>query len=207
MIIVRLNHKELNYQYGKAKKIHKKGSFGSLIFLLVASSVYYLIRLIARSDELGKATSVVIFLWLPVIVMVVCCLNYLPRVQWKSTGSPSCTLQWWKNCFTKNSLFFIYWLALLMYFVETTCKLAAIMLHEAHDVAPLIQNNFPDESGKFWGVMVILIGFRLALHVRLLSFFWQKLFHGERDLLSEPSIKLFDEDQPEARQDGQGETI
>ena len=69
------------------------------------------------------------------------------------------------------------------------------MLDVAHDVAPLIQNKFPEESGKYWGGMVILIGFRMAFHARLLSFFWQKSFHGEKDLLSEPSAKL--EDKPD----------
>ena len=64
------------------------------------------------------------------------------------------------------------------------------MLDVAHDVAPLIQRTFPQESGTYWGGMVIIIGFVLAFHARLLTFFWQKLFHGEKDLFSEPSTRL-----------------
>jgi hypothetical protein len=67
------------------------------------------------------------------------------------------------------------------------------MLDVALEVAPLIQHNFPDESRKFRGLVVIVIGFRLAFHLRILSFFWQKLFHGEKDLFSEPNAKLVDE--------------
>ncbi|CAB4014418.1 Hypothetical predicted protein [Paramuricea clavata] len=78
----------------------------------------------------------------------------------------------------------------LLHFVEVTSKVASIMLDVALEVAPLIQHNFPDESRKFRGLVVIVIGFRLAFHLRILSFFWQKLFHGEKDLFSEPNEKL-----------------
>ena len=82
------------------------------------------------------------------------------------------------------------------------------MLDVAHDVAPLMQSKFTDEAGQFRGVMVIVIGFTLGLHARLFSFFWQKLFHGEKDLFSEPSDKLKEETLPEKRQhDGSEKTV
>ena len=194
MLIVSLNHKKLNYQTKKAKKICKKGYVGSLVFLLLISLVYYIIRIYStKSDRISVSISILVFLWLPVTVLVICCLNYLPRVHWTKTGFSCCTLAWWKDCLIKNSNFIIYWLALVMYFVEVTCKVAAIMLDVAHDVAPLIQNHLPDESQKFRGVMVIVIGFRLAFHVRILTFFWQKLFHGEKDLFTEPNERLVEE--------------
>ena len=67
------------------------------------------------------------------------------------------------------------------------------MLDVAHEVAPLIQNRLPDESEKYRGVVAIAIGFRLAFHVRILTFFWQKIFHGEKDLFTEPNEKLVEE--------------
>ena len=194
ILIVCLNHKKLNYQRGKAKRIYKKGSFGSLIFLLLISSVYYFIRIFTKSDETSKAMSALLFFWPVRTVAVICCVNYLPRVHWtKISAQRFTTLVWWKDCLTKNSNFMIYWLALVMYFVETTCKFLSVMLDVAHDVAPLLQSKFSEESGQFRGVVVIVIGFSLGLHARLLSFFWQKLFHGEKDLFSEPSDKLVEE--------------
>ena len=191
ILIVRLNHKKLNYQSEKAKKVFKKGHVGSLIFLLLISLVYYVIRIYTtRSEKTSVSISVLIFLWLPVTVLLICCLNYLPRVHWTKASLPRFTLVWWKDCLTKNSNFIIYWLALVMHFVEVTSKVASIMLDVALEVAPLIQHNFPDESRKFRGLVVIVIGFRLAFHLRILSFFWQKLFHGEKDLFSEPNEKL-----------------
>ncbi len=189
-----MNRKKLKYEGEKAKKIYQKGSFFSLIFLLIVSSIYYFIRIFSMGFETTSLLiSILVFLWPPVTVLVVCCLNYLPRVHWKKIDERCCNRVWWKKCLNRNSNFIIYWLALVLYFVEITCKLAAVMLDVAHDVAPLIQSEFPDESGKYWGGMVLLIGFRLAFHVRLLSFFWEKLFHGEKDLFSEPSARLADE--------------
>ena len=75
------------------------------------------------------------------------------------------------------------------------------MLDVAHDVAPLIQSKYPEQTGQFWGVMVIVIGFRLAFHLRVLSFYWQKLFHGDKDLFTEPNQKLIEEPMVEQQDD------
>ena len=80
-----------------------------------------------------------------------------------------------------------------MYFVETTCKLLSVMLDLAYDVVPVIQSRFSDDYGQFWGVMMIVTGFRVGFHARLQFFFWEKLFHGEYDLFAEPSDKLLEE--------------
>ncbi len=193
ILIVYLNHKKLNYQTEKAKKICKKGYFGSLVFLLLTSLVYYVIRIYTtKSEKTSVSISVLVFLWPPVTVLLICCLNFLPRVHWTKTSLPRYTLLWWKDCLNKNSNFLIYWLALVMYFVEIACKLTSVMLDVAHEVAPLTQNKFPNEFGQFRGATVIVIGFRMAFHARLLTFFWQKLFHGEKDLFSEPNGNLLE---------------
>ena len=80
-----------------------------------------------------------------------------------------------------------------MYFVETTLKLLSGMLDVAYDVIPLLEVEFGKEYGAFRGVMVIVIGFDVGLHTRLASFFWQKVFYGEKDLFSEPSDNLIEE--------------
>ena len=67
------------------------------------------------------------------------------------------------------------------------------MLDVVHEVAPLIQNKFQDESEQYQGVMMIVIGFRLAFHARLLTFFWEKIFHGEEDLITEPNARLIED--------------
>ena len=50
ILIVCRNYKALNYQLSKAKMIYKRGSFGSLIFLLLMSVIYYAIRIHTTKD-------------------------------------------------------------------------------------------------------------------------------------------------------------
>ena len=66
------------------------------------------------------------------------------------------------------------------------------MLDVAYDVAPVIESKFGKEYGTLRGIMVIIIGFKVGLHTRLASFFWQKIFHGRKDLFSEPSDNLIE---------------
>ena len=193
LLILRLNHQTLNYQLEKAKQIYKKGSFYSLIFLLLTSSVYYLIRTAVILKGISDAISVLLFIWACVNAAVICCLNYVPRVQWTKVTGQRFTTSWWKKSLTENSNFIVYWLALIMYVVETTFKLLSVMLNVAYDVAPLIESRFGKEYGTFRGVMVIIIGFKVGLHTRLASFFWQKIFHGRKDLFAEPNDSLIEE--------------
>ncbi len=129
ILIVYLKHKKLNYQTEKAKKIYEKGYFGSLVFLLLTSLVYYVCQIYTtKSEKTSVSISVLVFLWPPVTVLLICCLNFLPRVHWTKTSLPRYTLLWWKDCLNQNSNFLIYWLALVMYFVEIACNLTSIML-------------------------------------------------------------------------------
>ena len=80
-----------------------------------------------------------------------------------------------------------------MYVVETTLKLLSVMLDVAYDVVPLIKSRFGKEYGTFRGVMVIVISFNVGLQTRIATFFWQKVFHGGKDLFSEPSHNLIEE--------------
>ncbi len=94
-------------------------------------------------------------------------------------------------------LFFFYWIALVMYFLENMSMWIAATLDAGHQVAPLIERKFPDEASQYRAFIVLLLGFTLAFHTRMLSFFWQKMFHGDKDHFSEPCSKLID-DQTEA---------
>ncbi|XP_028392512.1 uncharacterized protein LOC114517067 [Dendronephthya gigantea] len=194
LLIIYLNYKKVNFQVEKAKKIYKKGYFVSFVLLLLVSMAFYSIRLYnARSEKTSFSVSILILLSPPVTILLICCLNYLPRIAWTKSDHPFCTIAWWKDCIHKNSNFFIYWLALVLCFVENACKVAGLMLDLAEDVAPLIENKFPDKTGQFRSVMLIVLGFRVTFHARVLTFFWQKIFHGEKDLFSEPSQRLVEE--------------
>ena len=101
--------------------------------------------------------------------IVVCVLNYTPRV--RIDNGP-------KN----RAIWLFYWTTLILYLCETLVKLLSVLLDVTYDIAPVIQKQFPDDSSK--GLIAILSGLRLAFHSRLFLFFWNKLFHGDKDLFS-----------------------
>ena len=65
----------------------------------------------------------------------------------------------------------------------------AVALDVAHEVAALIEKEYPEEP-RIKGIIMIGLGFNLAFHSHLVSFFWDKMFHGDKDLLSDPGSKL-----------------
>ena len=203
-LIVYNNWKDnlLNFQYTKATAAKKKGSFISFFVLLLATVAYYCYRMTIGPSGVGMAISVLLFFWPVVIFFVVLCFNYTPRVsRRKSTDccSKSCFCS--ANCcspsccqfLAKKGLFFFYWSALVMYFFEVACIWLAVALDATQKVGPLIEKKFPGNSSHNKPFHVLLLGFTLAFYSRALCFFWQKLFHGDKDLFSAKYGKLVDD--------------
>ncbi len=167
----------LNVHCDKLKGAFRKGSFISFTLLSMATIAYYFLR-VFKIDELSGinlATSITLIFWPLVIWGVVWVFNYVLPVEKANYCSISCMF---------------YWTALIMYLLETGFKLFAAMLDAAYDIAPAfeIHVQVPEESLK--GFIVILPGLRLAFHTRLFLFFWNKIFHGDKNLFSEPCSKL-----------------
>jgi hypothetical protein len=205
-LIVYDNRKDdlLNLQSTKAKEVYKNGSFFSLLLLLLVTTAYYGYRIAIVSSGVsgvGKAISVSLFIWPSVMFLVVWCFNYTPRVKWEPVDccsgscfcSASCCSPSFCQSLAKYSLFFLYWSALVMYFFEVACVWIAVALDATHEVAPLIEKRYPENALQYKPIHVLLLGFTLAFYSKVLSFFWQKLFHGNEDLFSEKYEKLVDD--------------
>ena len=109
MLIVSLNHKKFNYQTKKA------------FHWCITSFAFTLPN---QTDGTSVSISIlVLFFWTSVTVLVICCLNYLPRVHWTKTGFFRCTLACrWKDCLIKNSTEFYHYLVGSCYvFCRGTC--------------------------------------------------------------------------------------
>ena len=103
-----------------------------------------------------------------------------------------------KLCPTSDMWWFLfYWCTLVMYFIESSYVFLAVTLDAANKVTPLINRKFSDEAVKLNGLLVTLLAIRVAFSGRLLLFFWNKMFHGHKDLFSEPNRLLT---QPEVRE-------
>ena len=181
--------------------ICKKGYVGSLVFLLLISWVYYIIRIYTttRQDECVYLNS---YLPLASCHCSGCLLFKLPATCTLDKNTPFAQHNGMVEKLPDQKFKFYHLLVgpCHVFYRDNLQSIASIMLDVAHEVAPLIQNTLPDESEKYRGVMVTVIGFRLAFHVRILTFFWQKLFHGEKDLFAEPNEKLVEESLVEKKQ-------
>ena len=182
------HRKVFNFQCDKAKNMCKKGSLWYFAFLLLTAMGYHVYRTtLVRSAGIGFAISIYLFFWMFMMFCVVCCLNYTPRVQWRGK---SCYKNFCERC-RKNIFCYFYWISLATFFLEASYLWIAVALDVAHDVAPLIGKEYPEEP-RIKGFIMIGLGFNLAFHSHLVSFFWDKIFHGDKDLLSDPGSKLIE---------------
>ena len=195
IVVDNMESRLLNFQRQKTKKLFRKGSFISLLLLLVLTTIYYIFRAVVAASTIGMAIAIIMSFWPSTMVLVAIFLNYTPRVRWipKDCCSASCCFPRVFRPFMKYSLFLFYWTALAMYFLEATGMWIAVTLDAAHQVVPLIDRKFPDETTRYKAIVVVLLGFSVGFHSQILSFFWQKMFHGDRNFFSEPCSKLIDD--------------
>ena len=182
----------LKFRPDKICSAWRKSSFVSLSLLTIPTNIYYGFRIASGvNEEINGATSFFLFLWPIIVWVVVWVLNYTPTARKCDNQNCPHTIECCspqkmvEHCFIWR---LFYWTSLGMYSCETFFKFLSVLLDVTHDIAPLIEREFSDESLK--GFIAILSGLRLAFHSRVFMFFWDKLFHGDKDLFCEPSINL-----------------
>ena len=193
----------------KAKNVYKKGSCWSLFVLLLLTTGYYIFRASLGPSGPGRKIAIALCFWPGTMLTALLLFNFTPRVPCDCCFG-NCSFRkccsFCKNCcknfrcsfdcccqfFTKHAVFVLYWFALLIYFLESLLMWVAVAFDVAHEVAPLIEKQYEGDSWRFHGVVVFFIAFSFAFHSRMLSLYWNKIFHGDKDLLSEPCAKLSD---------------
>ena len=185
----------LNFQRQKAKNLLTKGSFISLLLLLLLTTIYYIFRATVAPSAIGMAILIIMCFWPSAIFLVAIFFNYTPRVHWKPKDycSTSCCCPHVFLFPCKYSLFLFYWTSLVMYFLEATGMWIAVTLNAADQVVPLIDRKYPGQITHYKAIFIVLLGFTVGFYSRVLSFFWQKMFHGDKNLFSEPCSKLIDD--------------
>ena len=163
-------------------KLGKKGSFWSMNILLLVTFGYYVYVIVHMDGD--KWISILILTWFLATPLVAYRLNYLYPAP--------CLCPWWCGLCSRcvNCCSVVYWLTLLMYCIESGYMFLAVTLDAATEVTPLINGKSSNEAVELNGLVVTLLGIRVAFNGRLLLFFWNKIFHGHKDLFSEPNRLL-----------------
>ena len=195
IVVDNMESRLLNFQRQKAKRLFTKGSFISLLLLLLLTTIYYIFRAVVAPSTLSMAVLIIMCFWPSAMVLVAIFFNFTPRVHWKPkdccSASCCCPRVFLLPC--KYSLFLFYWSSLVMYFLEATGMWMAVTLNAADQVVPLIDRKFPGETTRYKAIVVVLLGFTVGFYSRIVSFFWQKIFHGDKNLFCEPCSKLIDD--------------
>ena len=189
-------HRLLRFCGNKVTNIKCKGSFVSFTVLSLLTMAYYIWQFIRTETGLNKSIIFFAIIWTPLMVVIVLLLNYTQPVDENMQMGPheNCCLTICRPTFSCS----FYWISLVVYGIETLAKLFIVTIDIAYASAPVIERPLSQETPK--GYAILLSSFRLAFHTRLFLFFWNKAFHGDRDLFSEPCAKLEGDNVPSCAQ-------
>ena len=175
LTVVFYDHELLNFQYDKVKKVWKKGSFLYVLWLCFIATGFHAYRISLAASVLGKIISASMVLWMIAMFLDLLCLNYAPRVHWRGTFCyPNC----WDN-FRNNICCLFYWISLIMFFLEALYLWIAVALDVAHQVASLIENEYPNEP-RIKGIIVLGLGSIWHSIQTWFPFFGARFFTGTK---------------------------
>ena len=83
----------------------------------------------------------------------------------------------------KVFIFGIYWFSLGFYLLENLYLFFSASLDAAENILPL--GNSSTKDRMFVVILSFALCCRVAFHIRMVTFFWFKLFHGDKDIFSE----------------------
>ena len=154
------------------KKLVKKGAFWSLniMFLFVVSDY---IECICKELELtNKVLAGIMIGFFASRLTVAFFLNYVVPVNLPEERTFA-TIYFW----------LAYWTAIVVFLLDTAYTALAITLDVAEKLSPL--GRVKTGSKNYTTVYrLILLGIKATFEGRLFIFYWNKIFHGKKDLFS-----------------------
>ena len=168
ILLVWIYRKRIEYSFSNTvRKLIRKASFWRMNFLLSIMFIEYVIAC-KTTDESHTILYAFSFTRMASTAFVIYCLNYVnpSRIAYES-----------KMYYQVG-----YWLTLLMYFAECTAILLLYLLNTALVLAPFVDHS----DGNYQALILVVFGLKCALSSQCLTFFFEKIFHGDKDLFSEP---------------------
>lgn len=156
------------------KQLSRKGSFWSLnaTFLMISFENFLIIF---RDFEMPiKVLSGTLILFNGSRLMVAYVINYVPRVKYPQTNEKS---------LLRMYTWLAYWETIVLFLLATAYSTLMITLDIFEKVTPLGKVTIGSHSFSVVGSLVLL-AIKASFEGRLFLFFWNKLFHGNKDLFS-----------------------
>ena len=125
-------------------------------------------------EVINKAIAIAAVLSLGSQLIVAFFLNYVPRVRFPEES---------RRSFTTVYICFAYWMTIGLFFLASANLALALTLDVAEKISLL--GKVKMGSHNFAVVIrLVLIGINATFSGRLFLFYWNKFFHGDKDLFS-----------------------
>ena len=154
------------------KKLVKNESFWSFNFILLIVLSHYCVR--ATREETKKIFSILIVFFKILNLLLVYVLNYVHPVKLPRPGAD-----------VKHVVpFLLYWSIIVLHLFENLYLFVSNSLDVMENILPLGRS---DTDRLVIAVLYVVLGANITFHLRSVSFFWPKIFHGHKDYFSDIS--------------------
>ena len=156
------------------KKLGKKGSFWSYIITYMFIVSEYIMAIVEDLEFINRAIAITAVLFLGSKLIVAFFLNYVPPVSFPKENERRLTTVY---------ICFAYWMILVLFFLASAHITLAFTLDVAEKVSLL--GKVKTGSHNFEVVIrLVFLGMNATFSGRLFLFYWNKFFHGKKDLFS-----------------------
>ena len=156
------------------RELIRKGSFWSFNITYIFVVLEYIIITFKNLEIANKVLAIELVLFCASRLIVAYFLNYVFPVTFPPADQRS---------FARLYICLAYWITLVLFFLATAQFALAIALDVAEKLSPL--GKVQTGSHNFAIVSrLVLLGIKATFEGRLVMFYWNKLFHGDKDLFS-----------------------
>jgi hypothetical protein len=156
------------------KQLIRKGSFWSFNIMYMFFILDYIIMAFKDMTIESRLLCVMLISFCASKLIVAYFFNYVLPVKFPAVNERE---------LTRVYLWLAYWTTLLLFFLATTHCTLAITLDVAEKLSPL--GKVQTGSHNFATVSrLLLLGIKATFEGRLFLLYWNKIFHGDKDLFS-----------------------
>ena len=156
------------------KQLIRKGSFWSFNVTYIFVVLDYILVTFQNLEIANKALAIILVVFFASKLTVAYFLNYVFPVKFPERNERN---------LTRVYIWLAYWITLVLFFLASAHSSLAITLDVAEKLSPL--GKVQTGSHNFVTVShLVLLGIKATFEGRLFLFYWNKIFHGDKDLFS-----------------------
>jgi hypothetical protein len=171
------------------RQLIRKGFFWSFNIMYMFLVSEYIIMSFEKLATENKILAITLVIFCASRLIVAYFLNYVIPIKFPAVSERS---------FTRVYIWLAYWITLVLFFLNTAQYALAITLDVAEKLSPLGKVQMGSHNFESVSLLVVL-GIKATFEGRLFIFYWNKIFHGDKDLFSTFAVLKSIQEQPTSR--------